>query len=188
MAITGKLNGKAGAFHAEDFTPTIWATAEEKAKFANKLTRFILEGFQQGSFTKRMYQRLSSMFGHIAHYDINGFYNTWFTDVKSCREWVGHVTSSWLSGIGDPKFTWSDVEKALIQWIKDNQLAEQLDELHQMDIERNERTMLNALQQKYPSPRISVSAEEATHVSAQVLVTRNRGHQLSLFQEDGCCK
>ena len=127
------------SFGCEDFTPTKWATAEEKAKTANKLTRFILGGFQQASFTKGMYQRLSNMFGHIAHYDINGFYNTWFIDSKSCRDWAEHVTGSWLSGIGDPKFTWSDVERSLIQWMQDNQIAEQLDELYQLDIEQNER-------------------------------------------------
>jgi len=186
MAITGKLNGKAGAFRAEDFTPTKWATAEEKAKVANKLTRFILGGFQQGSFTKTIYKRLSNMFGHIAHYDIHGFYGTWFADVGSCRDWVEHVTSGWLSGTGDPKFTWSDAEKALVQWLKDNHIAEQLDELHQLDVEQKERALLTGLQQKYPSQDRSVPIEEATQVPAQVLAARSTSHQLLLFQEKAC--
>ncbi|HEY5730140.1 MAG TPA: hypothetical protein VIS72_08830 [Anaerolineales bacterium] len=154
MAIGVKLKGKAGEFCSEDFTPTKWAAADEKAKIANKLTRFILGGFQQTSFRKRMYQRLSNMFGHIAHYDSNGFYSTWFTDIKSCRDWVEHVTGSWLSGIGDPRFTWSDVEKALVQWIKDNQIQEQLDELYHLDVEHKERSLLTALQQKYATEEV----------------------------------
>ncbi|RIK32498.1 MAG: hypothetical protein DCC56_01440 [Anaerolineae bacterium] len=183
MGIAIKLKGKAGTFRSEDFTPTKWATAEEKAKISNKLTRFILGGFQQAAFTKAMYQRLSNMFGHIAHYDINGFYSTWFTDIKSCRDWVEHITGSWLSGIGDPKFTWSDAEKALIQWVLDNQIAEQLDELCRLDIEQKERTMLNALKQKYPSLGISVHGEEVIPVPVQIPVARTDNHQLLLFQE-----
>src|SRR5512141_1096924 len=119
MAIEGKLKGTRREFRPEDFTPTKWSSAEEKAKIANKLTRFILGGFQRSGFTKDIYQQLSSMFGHIAHYNINGFYEMWFADVKACKEWVEHSTSNWLSGMGDPRFTWSDVEKALFQWIKE---------------------------------------------------------------------
>ena len=181
MAIAVKLKGKAGEFCSEDFTPTKWAAAEEKARMANKLTRFILGGFQQGSFTKRMYQRLSNMFGHIAHYDINGFYSTWFADVKSCHEWVEHVSSSWLSGIGDPKFTWSDVEKALVQWIKDNQIQEQLDELYQLDVEHKERSLLTALQQKYTLQAVPPLADEAIPLSVEISAQQLANQQLTLF-------
>lgn len=104
MAIAAKLKGTASEFQMEDFTPTKWATAEEKAKIANKMTRFILGGFQQGSFTNAIYKHLHSMFGHIAHYNILGFYEEWFSDIKACRDWTEHITSNWLSGLGDPKY------------------------------------------------------------------------------------
>jgi hypothetical protein len=136
------LKGTPSEFQMQDFTPTKCATADEKAKVANKLTRFILGGFQQGSFSKAMYQRLSNMFGHIAHYNINGFYETWFSDIKACRDWAEHIIGNWLSGMGDPRFTWSDVEKALTQWMKDNQIAEQLDELHRLDVEQKELVLV----------------------------------------------
>jgi hypothetical protein len=181
MAIHGKLKGKAGEFCIGDFTPTQWATAEEKAKVANKLTHFILSGFQQASFTRVMYQRLSNMFGHIAHYDLHGFYATWFADIRCCRNWTEHVTSSWLSGTGDPAFTWSDVEKALIQWIKDNQIAEQLDELYRLDIEQKERTLLNALQRKYVSQDPLSSAEDAIPLPVKIPTRQMANQQLSLF-------
>ena len=181
MAIPGKLKGKAGEFCIGDFTPTQWATAEEKAKIANKLTRFILSGFQQAIFTKGMYQHLSNMFGHIAHYDINGFYATWFADIKSCRDWAEHITGSWLSGIGDPRFTWSDVETALIQWAKDNQIAEQLDELYRLDTEQKERTLLNALQGKYVSQDPLSSAEDAIPLPVKIPTQQMANQQLSLF-------
>ena len=181
MAIAVKLKGQAGQFTGEEFTPTKWATAEEKAKIANKLTCFVLGGFQQASLTGVMYQRLSNMFGHIAHCDINGFYSTWFADIKSCRDWAEHITGSWLSGIGDPRFTWSDVETALIQWIKDNEIAEQLDELYRLDTEQKERTLLNALQHKYaPQDRLS-SAEDAIPLPVEIPTRQLANQQLSLF-------
>jgi hypothetical protein len=182
MSIAGKLMGKAGEFRAEDFTPTKWATAEEKAKIANKLTRFILGGFRQGSFAKAMYQRLSNMFGHIAHYDINGFYTTWFTDIKACRDWAEHIIGSWLSGIGDPQFTWSDVERSMIQWMQDNQIAEQLDGLYRQDVEQKELALLHALQQKHAPQEVPAQSDEVTSVPIKIPASQTVDHQLSLFE------
>ena len=181
MAIAVKLKGQAGQFRGEEFTPTKWATADEKAKIANKLTRFVLAGFQQASFTRAMYQRLSNMFGHIAHYDIHGFYGTWFADIRCCRDWAEHITSSWLSGIGDPAITWSDVEKALIQWAKDNRIAEQLDELYRLDTEQKELTLLNTLQRKYASQDPSWSAEDEFPLPVEIPTSQTASQQLSLF-------
>lgn len=182
MAITVTLKGKAGEFRGEDFTPTQWATAEEKAKTAHKLTKFILGGFGQAAFSKGMYQRLSNMFGHIAHYDINGFYSTWFADFKSCRDWAEHITGSWLSGIGDPRFTWSDVETALIQWIKDNEIAEQLDELYRLDTEQKELALLHTLQRKHSHQDVLPQVDTVTHLSVKIPASRSAGYQLSLFE------
>lgn len=178
MAIAVKLKGKAGQFRGEEFTPTKWATADEKAKIANRLTRFVLGGFQQGAFTSRMYQRLSTMFGHIAHYDIHGFYGTWFADIRCCRDWAEHITGSWLSGIGDPAFTWSDVERALMQWMKDNQIAEQLGELSRLDVEQEELALLDTLQQKYAPPQVERASLDPMRLPASQTTDR----QLPLFQ------
>jgi hypothetical protein len=176
MAIEDKLKGTQSEFRLEDFIPTKWSSAEEKAKIANKLTRFILGGFQRSAFTKDIYQQLSNMFGHIAHYDINGFYETWFADVKSCKEWLEHVTDNWLSGMGDPRFTWSDVENVLLQWIKEQHLAEQLENLHRMDIEQKELALLSALQQKY-APQV----EEVDLLPVDFPAAQRPTHQMSLF-------
>jgi len=181
MTIHAKLKGTASEFQMEDFTPTKWATAEEKAKIANKMTRFILGGFQQGSFTRAMYQRLSNMFGHIAHYNILGFYEEWFANIKACRDWAEYITGNWLSGMGDPKFTWSDVEKALIQWVKDNQIAEQLDELYQLDIKQKELALLNALQRKHAPQQSLPQVDEVTLVAMEIPASQTADHQLSLF-------
>ncbi len=186
MAIAVKLKGQAGQFRSEAFTPAKWATADEKAKIANKLTRFVLGGFQQASFTRVMYQHLSNMFGHIAHYDIHGFYATWFADIRCCRDWAEYITGSWLSGIGDPRFTWSDVEKALIQWAMDNRIAEQLDELYRLGADQKERALLNTLQQKYAPQSMAIHGVEPVIAPVQVPVLGTASHQLLLFHVDGC--
>ena len=54
------------AFTAAEFAPTQWDSAEDKAKFANALMKFIAHEFPRQSFTKPFYRRLSSTFGHIA--------------------------------------------------------------------------------------------------------------------------
>lgn len=55
-------------FDASEFTPTQWDTEQDKAEFANRLLDFMLTGFVAGRFTNKLYKRLSSCFGHIAHY------------------------------------------------------------------------------------------------------------------------
>ncbi len=104
--LSKKLKGNPGTFQASNFTATQWNTAEDKARMADKLTKFILNGFQQGSFTKEMYKRLSTMFGHIAEYNIHGFYTVWFDD--------------------DAAWTWSDVERAIQKWLSDNRIVEKI--------------------------------------------------------------
>ncbi len=56
------------AFEPDHFTATQWSTAEDKAKFANALMKFIAHEFPRQSFSNALYQRLSNTFGHIANY------------------------------------------------------------------------------------------------------------------------
>jgi len=102
------LSGKPAEFTAKDFTSTKFATAEDKAKWANKFTKFILGGFQRSSFKKEIYKQLHNMFGHCAEYDLDGFYSTWFVDTHKCLHWVETIATTWLVGIGQPQFTWSE--------------------------------------------------------------------------------
>jgi hypothetical protein len=146
-----KLKGTPSNFKAADFTATKFASAEEKAKIANKLTRFILGGFKQASFSQTMYTRLSNMFGHIAHYNINGFYETWFSSPQEYCKWAKYVMAGGAYGcVGSPAHTWSDVEKALMAWIRDNRIAEQLDAIYRAEVQARELALLQALQAKYP--------------------------------------
>ena len=50
------------AFTAAEFSPTQWDSAEDKAKFANALMKFIAGDFPRQSFTKSLYRRLSKSY------------------------------------------------------------------------------------------------------------------------------
>jgi hypothetical protein len=99
-----------GPFSPSEFVSTEWSTTAEKADFGNRLLHFLEAGCPREFFTKKFYTRLSVIFGNIAHYDLETFYDTWFTRdrhrlgfVQKLLRWPCH---------GDPKLNFSDVERA----------------------------------------------------------------------------
>jgi hypothetical protein len=181
MTKQSKLKGTLGAFTEADFTATKFVTAKEKAKIANNLTRFILSGFKQCSFSQAIYTHLSNMFGHIAHYNINGFYETWFSSPQERCKWAEYVLRGGMYGcVGSPAHTRSDVEKALMAWMRDNHIAEQLEAIYRAEVEARELTLLRSLQAKYPQ-----EAREATAIPVQIEPVARPAEalsrQLSLF-------
>lgn len=102
----------------DQFTSTQWATADEKAKWAKKFIRFVEGGFKAKAFTKPIYDRLSNMFHHIAHFNRTGFYSVWFTTEQQRRAFMKRLREH--TPMGDPAHTWSDVERALQAYFKAN--------------------------------------------------------------------
>jgi len=103
-------------FNENQFVATQWDTAEQKAKFANHFVRFINGGFKITMFPKWFYTRLSMTRGHIAHFNLHGFYDEWFSDIESQKRFIQH----WIVGAvyGDPTYTYSDVENALQSYLQ----------------------------------------------------------------------
>jgi hypothetical protein len=135
------------AFTAAEFTPTQWDSAEDKAKFANALMKFIANEFPRQSFTKPLYQRLSNTFGHIAHHNLDGFYAVFFerdTDKVVFLE----QTLSWPH-FGDPTFTFSDVERAVKRRLRSAKVIDIFRLLEADATRRRELTTLARLQEKY---------------------------------------
>ena len=89
------------------------------------------------------------MFGHCAEYDLDGFYHTWFEDTYKCHHWIETVATTWLAGIGQPQFTWSDVEIKVIEWIRENNIHDQIAGYLQAETEQKERTTLKVLKNRY---------------------------------------
>jgi hypothetical protein len=98
-----------------DFTATRWDTAEDKEAAAAAILRFVRSGFRRSLFTKRVYNALHvHLFGHIAEYDQDGFYDRWFARTRGRVNWLRYVADGGAYGInGDPSHTWSDVERYL---------------------------------------------------------------------------
>ena len=100
-----------GPFLPAQFLPTKFSPTADTADFGNTLLHFLDAGCARGLFTRKFYDRLSMTFGNIAHYDICGFYSTWFDSDHHRLAFIEN-TLRWPC-YGDPEFTFSDVERAI---------------------------------------------------------------------------
>jgi hypothetical protein len=78
-------------FSPDDFTPTKFSTAEQKAAFANQLLAFIASGFPEKKITNAFYERLCNCFGFIAHYVEGAIMRSGTT--KTAWEWCSGTRS-----------------------------------------------------------------------------------------------
>ena len=141
---------KKTTFGPSDIPADDWGTSEEAAKFANKLACFIENGFKRGSFSKDMYRTLSYLFGHIAHYSIHGFYQTWFETTEQRVEFLRHTT---LQGGGyGPRY---NVERAIQRWVRSSGVLLVWEQKLAEETRKHELATLGVLKAKYepvPSP------------------------------------
>ena len=142
------------AFTADEFTATKWDTNEDKAKFANNLCRFIAADFKTTLFTDKLYRRLAMMFGHIAHYDRFGFTAEFFTDLRGKIAFI-EQTMMWRP-CGDPAWTYSDVERAVLKRMQTCNLLSGYRQLRAAEIDGAERELLRRLQAKFAVPSAPV--------------------------------
>ena len=134
-------------FTHTDFVPGDWSSAGQKAKFANHFMRFVEAGFPATLFPKTFYRRLSNCFMHIAHYDAQGFYHSWFDSTQHQLEFLRNAVRN--AGVGDPSTTYSDVERALKTAILEGGYIEKYERLLREEVEAAERAELQRLQDKY---------------------------------------
>ncbi len=91
--------------------------AGRKAKAANYFVRFFRAGCPWTIFSEWFYEELHLHFGHIAHYDRQGFYAEWFSSVGRQRDFLEDLCQRWTAGVGDPAYTYSDVVRAIRAWV-----------------------------------------------------------------------
>jgi hypothetical protein len=162
-------------FADDQFTPTKWSTAEEKASFANDLLAFIMSGFPKTKFTQKLYQRLSNCFSHIAEYDRDNFYAVWFSSAEARHSFLRNLSNA--PCFGDPTWTFSDVERAVKQKVGELGLERNHDLQAAAETRQRELALLAALQAKYsPAQQVPVATEAS--MPAQGL---HFGYQPSLF-------
>jgi hypothetical protein len=99
------------------------------------------------------------MWGFVAHYNRDGFYETFFTSserrlrfLRMAIDWP-YMTKGW--GYGDPRYTWGDVEESLTRWLLEAGVAEQVERECALDVEARERALLATLMRKYQDKPIS---------------------------------
>jgi len=134
-------------FSADKFSPTTWEPANKKAHFAKTFIRFVEADFPRRQFTKAFYRRLSLTFGHIANFNVFGFYDTFFTNTESKVRFL-RQTLQWPA-YGDPSFTYSDAEKALQSWLVQNDILAKYEQRLAEEVEEGERKELARLKEKY---------------------------------------
>jgi hypothetical protein len=134
-------------FTGEQFTPTKWDDAQTKANFGRQFVKFVKSDFDAKRFSQAFYRRLALTFGHIAHFNRQGFFDTFFTTtegkVRFLRMTLNHPC------YGDPAFTYSDVERALQSWLRENGTLAKYEERLADEMETGERAELARLKVKY---------------------------------------
>ena len=73
------------------FSDAEFLTAKEKELILRSWILFLSSGLAETKFTKRLYEHLHLHCGFIAHYNINGFYNTYFNgDYVDAKRFFNH--------------------------------------------------------------------------------------------------
>lgn len=132
------------------YTPTQFATAEDKEKFVAWFIKFVEEGFPQGMFNKKFYQRLSNTFGHIVHYDQSGFWATFFTTTQGKVDFL-EMTMSYPC-YGDPNYTFSDAEKEIQRQLKEKNLLNTWQETRAKEKDNQEYSEYLRLKRRFEIP------------------------------------
>jgi hypothetical protein len=132
------------------FVATQHSSADAKARFANHYVRFVAAGFAYDLFQPWFYRRLSTTFGHIAHYDLEGFYHTWFGRTFDQHGFVDQALR-WRCP-GDPAYTYCDVEAVLQEWLRSVGAVEVLAARLAAEREAADRAQLQELLGRYGVP------------------------------------
>jgi hypothetical protein len=98
-------------FQSADFAATKFATATDKRLFIEDLIQFFCNHCERDQFTRRIYDGLYLHLGHIAHYNLHQFYNTWFEEPVMRVQFLEHHEKYPVPG------DWRDVADAFQAWI-----------------------------------------------------------------------
>jgi hypothetical protein len=78
------------------FRDVKFMSVDDKRLVYQQWCRFLGAGMPWEKFTDRIYKHLSLHCGHIAHFNREGFYQTWFADGASRREFINLFLSDSL--------------------------------------------------------------------------------------------
>ena len=141
---------KTNFFKGEMFVASKFSSAQEKADFANALMNFIESGFERHTFTRKLYERLSLTFGFLAHNDLQGFWQEYFTKTVDKAEFLAVILRA--PCYGQPEHTYSDVEQAVKQRVRLMGFHDYYWAMVLREEEAEDRGALERLQVKYAEP------------------------------------
>jgi hypothetical protein len=118
------------------FADAQYMTAREKVLVLKNWRSFLKHGLKKEYFTKRLYQHLHLHCGFIAHYNIHGFYSTYFEAGQDTQKFFETLCSN-INGIyGSGEY--HDLDAAMLevyQEFKDTLLTTAEDDiLHRLDV------------------------------------------------------
>lgn len=129
------------------YTATQFSTAKDKEKFVKHFIRFVKKDFPKSMFNKKFYSRLSNTFGHIAHYDIAGFWETFFTSTQRKVVFL-QQTIEWPC-YGDANYTFCDAERYIQKQLKEMGVVEQYQNKEYQEINNREHSEYLRLKDKF---------------------------------------
>ena len=98
------------------FKDSEFMTAREKRLVLANWKTFLKHGLKQTHFTRRLYNHLHLHCGFIAHYNIGGFYATYFEcgpdTIEFFRRFCDAASNSWAADYKDLNSAMLDVYKA----------------------------------------------------------------------------
>jgi hypothetical protein len=112
--------------------------------------------FKLSLFTEELYRRLSMNFGHIAHYDRQGFLAEFFENFSGKVAFL-QQTMMWRPCC-DPAWTYSDVERAVLKRLRACDPLTAYRQLRAAEVESAERELLNRLRAKYADGTVAARA------------------------------
>ena len=125
-------------------------SAEEKGLVLRQWDRFVESGFDRKYFTDRLYKHLINHCSFIAHYNRNGFYQTYFSEKRNTGKFIDQFTSGtsaeygmdyWLGGDYD------DINPAMCEVMQ--KYAPDLNESLLRDIEHEDFAIARGLLEKH---------------------------------------
>jgi len=147
-------------------TATRWDDVAAKARMGHAILGFIAKGMPEAAFTKALYQRLSNMFSFIAHYDRHGFAAEYFTSTAGKVQFLEHITRH--GGIGDPGWTWSDVECLIAGAVSECRLLNSYQTAARQEQMAREKARLAVLLARHGMPNVAASYEAPQHMQMPV--------------------
>ncbi len=113
------------------FTDAQYMTAQQKRRVLGDWVRFFQSGMELKRFTKRLYQHLTLHCSFIAHFNRQGFFDTYFANPESFQRFLnqfdrtkGCVSSEygmtyWIRDGNDVSAEYYDLNNALVDAIAD---------------------------------------------------------------------